>query len=235
MIGTAEITAPADVSRPTHGRGALLGALFVTATMAGCGSGAHTYGVGEGARVVVGYQLAYIDGGGAAELGHPTTAVEPWASGCRQLFAGGRSRTAALLQQPCGDNQQVFAVSGDFWQIYRSTGERAPALYGFPLGPRAEWEGGWTQGFGRPGSSHAMLMQRRGGEPHVVSAPVLGYYLSFDDRHVRFGFPTGERVTTADGRRCQEFEHGVVVVTADDEHMTFDKVDAGQMACRPSS
>lgn len=231
VMGTAAITALADAFMRARRRQALLVAVLV-AGMAACGPGVRTYTLGEGAADIVGYQLAYLDGGGAEEIGQPTTEVAPWSFGCRQFFAGGRSGTAVLLQQPCGDNQQVFALTGDFWHLYRAAGEKAPAIYGFPLGRRGEWQGGWTQGFGRRGSFHAMFMQRPGRAPFVLSAPVLGYYLSFDDRHVRFGYPTAERVTMADGRRCQAFEQGAIVVTGDDERMTFEKTPSG---CQPDS
>lgn len=208
---------------------------LVVGAAVGCTSDAQIFGLGEGAGDTIGYQVAYIDSGGAGELGQPATAVEPWSFGCRQLFAGGRSRTAVLLQQPCGGNQQVFAVSGEFWELYRAAGDAAPVRYGFPLGRQGEWQGGWTQGFGQRGGFQAFFMQRPGGRPHVVSVPILGYYLSFDDRHARFGYPTAEAGTTADGRTCQEFEHATVVVTTGDERTTFEKTATGSPACRPES
>jgi hypothetical protein len=176
--------------------------------------------VGERASDTSGYELAFTEAGGADEIGLPTTSVGNWGTGCRQLFSGGTARTAVLLQWPCGRNRQVFAVTGDFWALYRARGDIAPATYGFPVGRRGEWKGGWTQGFGREGGLEHFFMQRPGQEPHVVSSPILDYYLSFDDREARFGYPTSDEVTGPDGRRCQAFERAAITASGDGSQLS---------------
>lgn len=170
---------------------------------------ARAWAVGEGAPLVDGYLRAFDASGGEEAIGRPTSGVERWTFGCRQLFAGGRSGTAVLLQQPCDRNEQVFAVTDDFWRLY----ERAPTVYGFPIGPAGDWKGGRTQGFGRGGSFEAFFMQRPGDEPHVLRSPILERYLSFDDRDVHFGYPTSDEWVASGGRHCQQFEFAVL--TAD--------------------
>jgi hypothetical protein len=199
----------------------------VGATTVACGTLAKPHTVGETALDTKGYERAYADAGGLAGIGRPATPVEKWGTGCGQLFSGGQSRTAALLQWPCGANEQVFAVTGDFWDLYRARGDIAPATYGFPLGSRGEWNGGFTQGFGREGGVEHFFMQRPGHEPHVLSSPLLDYYLSFDDRGARFGYPTSDEVTAADGRRCQAFERGVLTERDDGTELTFGVSTAG--------
>lgn len=189
---------------------ASLAVFLVGLCLAGCGGDTRVYLIGEGAPERAGYHRAYEQSGGASGVGAPTGAVEAWSFGCRQLFKGGRSQSAVLLQQPCGRNEQVFAVTDAFWHLYRKAGEEAPATYGFPLGPQGEWKGGVTQGFGRGGGVQSFFMQRPGRPPYVVSGPVLDRYLSMDDRDVRLGFPTSEPWTTATNDLCQRFEHGVI-------------------------
>ncbi|MDQ3640963.1 MAG: hypothetical protein M3450_05715, partial [Actinomycetota bacterium] len=156
----------------------------------------------------------------------PSSAVERWSVGCRQLFAGGRSKTAVLLQQPCGENQQVFAVTGDFWDLFGNAGEEAKFNYGFPVGRRAAWNDGWTQGFGHGGGLSAFFMQKPGKPPHVLSSPMLEYYLSFDDRDERFGYPTAAQLTLAGGRRCQEFEQATVTATKEGGRYSYSVLSA---------
>ncbi len=215
---TAAVTAPAEpFPRQRPRLAAVLASVLAAATVAGCTTHARTYQVGAGAPDTSGYVRAYTETGGAEAMGEPTTGVETWSFGCRQLFSKGGSMTAVLLQQPCGRNQQVFAVTGDFLDLYQQSGGKAPARYGFPLGRRGEWKDGWTQGFGRRGSLLAFFMQRPGQPPHVLAAPILQHYLSFDDRDVRFGYPTSEQFLAADGRWCQRFEHGVLTAADDDD------------------
>ena len=233
MIDTAGDTTAARERRYRTARAAVV--VFVVAgTFAGCESDARTYRLGEGAPDSSGYELAYAESGGAEEIGTPTTAVEPWGVGCRQLFAGGRSGTAVLLQQPCGENHQVFAVTGDFWALYRSAGDMATVKYGFPVGRRGEWKQGWTQGFGRDGAFSTFFMQRLGEEPHTVTVPILEYYLSFADRDIRFGYPTADLLQRRE-RLCQEFEHAVITATAIVDHFSFEastgRPDTGAPRC----
>lgn len=211
MRATADSTVPIVVT-----------VLVTVSVLSACGRQADSDGttparpwaVGEGAALADGYLRAFESSGGEGGIGRPTTGVERWAFGCRQLFAGGRSETAVLLQQPCGRNEQVFAVTDDFWRLYQRAGELAPTVYGFPIGPAGEWKGGRTQGFGRGGRFEAFFMQRPGGgEPHVLRSPVLERYLSFDDRDVRFGYPTSAEWVADGGRHCQQFE--LAVLTAD--------------------
>ena len=178
--------------------------------LAGCGGESRVYPVGEGAAERKGYERAYGEGGGEQGMGTPITAVERWGFGCRQLFKGGRSNSAALLQQPCGQNEQVFAVSEEFWSIYSRAGEEAPMKYGFPMGPPVEWMGGVTQGFGRRGAVQSFFMQRPGEPAYVLSESVLQYYVSLDDRDVLLGYPTSNQSRRADGTLCQRFERGAV-------------------------
>lgn len=228
MRATADSTAPAGRTAPLRLRRGLSLLVSVATALSACGgpadgaAGPEAFEVGQGAPLVDGYHRAFEAGGGEAGIGRPTTAVERWSFGCRQRFAGGRSGTAVLLQQPCGRNEQVFALSGDFWDLYRRAGERAPTVYGFPLGPAGEWMGGRTQGFGRGGGFEAFFLQRPGGAPHVLTPPILERYLSFDDRHTRFGYPTSGQRTGADGRRCQQFEHALVTATSDDPRAPFE-------------
>ena len=207
VMSTAAFTAPADARRIRARRTltvVLLGWLLMS-----CGQD-RAYLVGEGAAERNGYARAYEESGGATGVGNPTTAVELWAFGCRQMLEGGRSKTAALLQQPCGANLQVFAVTDEFWTVYQKEGDRAPDTYGFPLGARGEWKGGFTQGFGRGFSLQSFFMQRPGHPLYVLSGPVLSRYLSIDDRDVRLGYPTSRPWTTADGQFCQRFERDVL-------------------------
>lgn len=199
--------------------------------VAGCGAESHAYRVGEAAAEPKGYERAYEEAGGPHALGTPTSAVELWGFGCRQVYKGGRSKTAVLLQDPCGDNQQVFAVTDEFFATYRSAGEEAPVKYGFPMGPRSEWMGGFTQGFGRGGAVETLFMQRPGAPPYVLSRPVLEYYLSFPDRDVRLGYPTSDGSTRADGTLCQQFEHGSINGGADWRNLS---VTAPPSECRES-
>jgi hypothetical protein len=159
-------------------------------------------------------------------MGRPTTAVETWAFGCRQLFAGGRSGTAALLQQPCGENRQVFAVTGDFWELYLASGDLAPIRYGLPLGRRGDWKGGSTQGFGRGGGFQAYFMQRPGMAPRVVVSPLLEHFLSFDDRDTRFGYPTSDLVRVVGGQ-CQRFEGAALIARDEGARHSFIATDGG--------
>ena len=209
MRETAASTASAHVVRTF---GVLV--LVVAGTM-GCGDGgsggdARAFAVGEGAFLPHGYERAFTLTGGHEAMGRPVTAVEAWGGGCRQLFEGGRSGTAALLQWPCAENEQVFAVADDFWARYREAGDEAATRYGFPVGPRGEWAGGSTQGFGRRGGVEHFFMQRPGQPLHVLSSPILEHYLSFDDRDRRFGYPTSSAAGAGDGRWCQQFEHAAV-------------------------
>lgn len=215
MRDTAASTAPAERLRTAQ-----IAWVVVVLTLAGtavaCGDetgGAQApYAVGEGAALADGYENAFAVNGGEAVLGRPTSPVEAWGGGCRQLFAGGRSGTAALLQESCGLDEQVFAVSDDFWTLYQAAGQQASTRYGFPVGHRGEWGGGWTQGFGRRGGFEHFFMQRPGRPVHVLSSPILDHYLSYDDRDVRIGFPVSGQASTSDGRRCQEFEHAAITV-----------------------
>ena len=219
-MDTADVTTTAKERRfRLVGLGLI--ALAIAGLVTGCSSAARTYQIGEGAPDSSGYDLAYAEGGGAEGIGVPTTMVEEWGFGCRQLFAGGRSGTAVLLQQPCGENQQVFAVTGEFWELYRSAGDMAIVKYGFPVGSRGEWDQGSTQGFGRGGAFSTFFMQRPGERPYTLSVPMLEYYLSFDDRGVRFGYPTGEMSLTGN-RLCQEFEHAVITATGAGDHFAFE-------------
>ncbi len=215
VTSTAAVTATAEASRARRGRLALVALLLFAGTVVGCGNEPRIYAIGEGAPDTVGYERAYSEGGGASGIGAPATPVQKWSVGCRQSFTGGASKTAVLLQHPCGENRQVFAVTDDFWDLYRTAGDEASVRYGFPIGRRAEWKEGSTQGFGHGGGLSAFFMQRPGQSPHVLSAPMLDYYLSFDDRAERFGYPTAPQVTTTDGRRCQQFEQAVVTATKD--------------------
>ena len=201
-------------------------AIALTGIVAGCGDDARTVQVGEGAPDTSGYTLAFAEAGGADEMGSPASTVEKWGMGCRQRFTGGRSKTAVLLQLPCGENQQVFAVTGHFWELYRSAGDLASVKYGFPVGRRAPWKQGWTQGFGLGGAFSTFFMQREDQSPVALSVPLLGYYLSFDDRDTRFGYPTSE-LTRNGNRLCQQFEHAVIMATGAGADFTF-QVAAGQ-------
>ena len=223
---TAEVTAPAEACQASPRRLALVASVLLCGALVGCGGDGRTYGIGEGAPDIAGYERAYREGGDAEAIGMPATAVERWSVGCRQLFAGGSSRTAVLLQQPCGENQQVFAVTGDFWDLFRNAGEQAKFDYGFPVGRRAEWKNGWTQGFGHGGGLSAFFMQRPGQPPQVLSAPMLEYYLSFDDRDERFGYPTAAQRTLTGGRRCQEFEQATITATKDGGQYWFSVASA---------
>ncbi len=219
MRDTAASTAPAEPTRTTR-IGCLVTLVFLACAGVACGDdvggGApRSYAVGEGALLPEGYENAFSVSGGEAAIGRPTTPVEMWGAGCRQLFAGGHSARAALLQEPCGHNEQVFAVSDRFWALYLAAGDQAPTRYGFPVGPRGDWGGGLTQGFGRRGGFEHFFMQRPGQPVHVLSSPILEHYLSYDDRDVRFGFPTSGPVSTSDGRRCQGFEHAAIAVDGD--------------------
>lgn len=178
--------------------------------LVGCGSHTRVYLIGEGAPERAGYHRAYEHSGGASGVGEPTSPVETWSFGCRQMLKGGRSKSAALLQQPCGRNEQVFAVTDEFWDLYRKAGEEAPTTYGFPLGPKGEWKGGLTQGFGRGGGLQSYFMQRPGRAPYVLAGPLLDRYLSLDDRDVRLGYPTSNAWSTATGDLCQRFERDVL-------------------------
>lgn len=175
------------------------------------------HAVGEGAEEVNGYNRAYAISGGEEGIGRPAGVVERWGFGCRQRFVGGRSGSAVLLQEPCGRNEQVFAVTGDFWSVYREAGDAAPDRYGFPLGPRGEWRDGWTQGFGRRLALNAFFMQRPDGPVHVLDQPILDYYLTHDDRDVRFGYPTSKQFVSSTGLRCQQFERAVLTVEGNGE------------------
>lgn len=196
--------------------------LALLAMLAGCGTEPQPrdYRVGEGAGDLAGYETAYVEGGAAEGMGTPTTGVEQWGFGCRQLFRSGRSTTSALLQQPCGNNQQVFAVTGEFWDVYRAAGDAAIALYGFPIGRRGQWKQGWTQGFGSGGVFTTYFMQLPGAPSQTLSMPLLEFYLSFDDRDTRFGYPTAKQ-QRSDNRLCQAFEHAVITATDHDGRFTF--------------
>ncbi len=221
MITTADVTKAAKKCRVLTTI-----VLALAGSIAGCGGEKPAYGVGEGAPDTSGYELAYSESGGPAEIGQATTRVEPWGFGCHQLFIGGRSGTAALLQQPCGENRQVFAVTGDFWDLYRSAGDVALVKYGLPVGRRGAWKQGWTQGFGRGGVFTTFFMQLPGGRPHVLTVPMLEYYLSFEDRDTRFGYPTAE-MSLRGNRLCQQFEHAVVTATGVGDHFAFDVSPTG--------
>jgi hypothetical protein len=229
VIDTADVTASAAQNgrRPVR---LALAAIVLVGTVAGCGADAPTFGIGEGAADPSGYELAYAEGGGAEEMGTPASTVEKWGLGCRQRFAGGRSGTAVLLQQPCGENQQVFAVAGEFWEIYRSAGDLASVRYGFPVGRRGAWKQGWTQGFGLGGAFTTFFMQRQDERPVVLSVPMLEYYLSFDDRDTRFGYPTAD-LTRSGNRLCQQFEHSVILATGSGADLFFQVAGAGETVC----
>ena len=223
---TAESNPTAAAFGAGRGRFTLVASMVLVGALVGCRGDAPGYGIGEGAPDIVGYERAYMESGGAEEIGMPASAVERWSVGCRQLFAGGRSKTAVLLQQPCGENRQVFAVTGAFWDLFRNAGEDAKFDYGFPVGRRAAWKHGWTQGFGHSGGLSAFFMQRSGGPAHVLSSPMLEYYLSFDDRDGRFGYPTAGQSTLTGGRRCQEFEQATITATKDGGHYAFSVLSA---------
>jgi hypothetical protein len=220
-MDTAGVTTMLIRHRLQPVRVAVVAAVVATA-FAGCGGDTvRAYQIGEGSPDRSGYDLAYAEGGGLDGIGTPTTAVEQWGAGCRQLFGGGRSGTAALLQQPCGENRQVFAVTGDFWEVYRRAGEMAMVKYGFPIGRLGEWKQGWTQGFGHGGVFSTFFMQRPGEPPHTLTMPMLEYFLSFEDRDVRFGYPTTELVVRGTGL-CQVFEHAVVTARNAGTHVSFE-------------
>lgn len=103
-------------------------------------------------------------------------------------------------------------MTDDFWATYRKEGDRRPTpdSYGFPLGPRGEWKGGSTQGFGCGFGLQTFFMQRPGHPLFVLSGSILERYLSFDDRDARFGYPSSTPWTTADGRACQGFERDLL-------------------------
>ena len=128
----------------------------------------------------------------------------------------------------------MFAVTGDFWALYRNAGDLATVKYGFPLGRRGEWKQGWTQAFGRNSVFKTFFMQRPGHEPHTVTVPILEHYLSFEDWDTRIGYPTAD-LSQRRERLCQEFEHAVITATAIVDHFSFEvssrAPDSGAARC----
>jgi hypothetical protein len=208
VSGGAVVTARAE--RLVSGSGLALVALLA-AMVAGCAE-PRAAQVGMGAGDPGGYRLAFEESGGEAVLGTPAGPVSRWAFGCRQLFEGGRSRAAALMQQPCGANRQVFGVTGDFWAFYDSHGAEAAAVFGYPLGRQGFLRGGWRQPFGAGGSEGAYFMQRPGGRVHYLRGVILERYLFEAGLEEQLGFPTSNPVAVAGGGVHQEFENGFLTI-----------------------
>jgi len=204
VIGVAVVTARAGRLAPRPGVALVA---LLAAIVAGCGE-PRAAQVGVGAGDPGGYQLAFEESGGEAVLGTPSGPVSRWAFGCRQLFEGGRSGAAALMQQPCGANRQVFGVTGDFWAFYASHGAEAAAVFGYPLGRQGFLRGGWRQPFGAGGSEGAYFMQRPGGRVHYLRGAILHRYLFEAGVEEQLGFPTSDPVTVAGDGVHQEFENG---------------------------